>query len=121
MKNIKIKKICLIITAFVFLTGCSLKSQKEKEILENCDNKDLVSLLKHNGKLKYIYDERTQEEKQKQNEIFTPYECCKLKNASMEQILAIYGEKTGYKNEIEIVEGSLTSLTNPAKIIRIKK
>ena len=39
----------------------------------------------------------------------------------MEQILAIYGEKTGYKNEIEIVEGSLTSLTNPAKIIRIKK
>ena len=79
------------------------------------------TLLLSKGKVSYFTDNRTPQERNFQNGLFSIDEYCEMGSYSLTEILAKFGEKTKYSNIISVKSGSLISNSNSSAAISIDK
>ena len=121
MKKINILNLILF---GALVSGCSLINNKDVKYFaeQGCEAVNFDTLLLSKGRVAYFTDNRSPEERNFQNGLFSVDEYCAMGSYNLTEIMAKFGEKTNYANLISVKQGSLINKRDAsATVISIDK
>jgi len=119
----KAKKCIVLALGAVLLAGCSTKNpfrDPNKGVLteRGCEAFNFDTLLLSKGKAVRFIDNRSLEERNYQNGLWTVREYCKMSGYTLARLIAEYGDRTGYTNVINVknIDGTHISENSPSTV-----
>ncbi|MBP5779416.1 MAG: hypothetical protein J6W17_05680, partial [Campylobacter sp.] len=121
MKKINILNLILF---GALISGCSITNSKDIKYFaeQGCEAVNFDTLLLSKGRVAYFTDNRSKEERNFQNGLFSVDEYCEMGSYNLTEILAKFGEKTNYANLVSVKHGNLVRKgDNSTTVISIDK